>query len=351
MLKRLTIALLILLLSIIPYLSLKNDAQAAALTAMSDTLTRLDNAVLSSHTVAFTLPGGDEFASGEDITYDFDEDGSGWTVDGAGSIVGDFDFDDGTGDQTIVDVDGDCSGHSGTDEVVIGINDATGVVTVSACGSYDGSGNGATITLEYGTAAGGTNRVTNPAAGSTVLAIDHASGTNTGSLAVPIMTDDQVTVSATVDATITSALSSTACALGTLTDSSIQTCNYTNTVSTNASSGYSSTIIEDGNLRDGANDIDDETGDTDVDQGSEEYGVSSNDTTGAQAIVDTDGSGCDGTDPEAASAITGTAQEYADDTVPVSAQVTTLCHAASITATTPAGSYSHLVTPITTGTF
>jgi hypothetical protein len=354
MFKRAILASLILLLAIIPYLQLRNDVQAAALVTLSDTLTRLDNSVVSSHDILFTLPAAETFDATQTITYDFDEDAGTpkWAVDGAGTVVGDLDFNDGT-ERTVVDVDGDCTGHAGADDVVIGINDATGVVTVTACGSMTSSGAAATVNLEYGTAAGGTNRVTNPAAtGSTVLAIDHASGTNTGSLAVPIMTDDQVTVSATVDPSITSALSATTCTLGTLVTSAINTCNYTNTVTTNAGSGYSSTIVEDGDLRTaGADTIDDETGDSDVDQGTEEYGVSSNDTTGAQDIVDTDGSGCDGTDPEAASAITGTAQEYADNTGAVSSEVTTLCHAASIIGTTPAGSYSHIVTHITTGTF
>lgn len=348
MLKRLFIASVILSLALIPYLHLRNEVQAAALTAMSDTLTRLDNSVLSSHDILFDLPGGETFDSGQAITYDFDEDGSKWAIDAASSVVGDFDFNDGT-ERTIVDVDGDCTGHAGANDVVIGMNDTTGVVTLTACGSMTSSGAAATVNLEYGTAAGGTNRVTNPAAtGSTVLAIDHAAATNTGSLAVPIMTDDQVTVSATVDPTITSALSGTTCALGTLSNTTIETCTYTNTVNTNASGGFTSTILEDGDLRDGALDIADLVG-ADIEVGNEEYGVATSDAgnTIDQYVACADPEPT----PLESTTLTGTAQSYSTDAGPVSADVTTLCHGASITATTEAGSYSHIVTHITTGTF
>lgn len=362
MFKRLTLALVVVSLIVLPYLQLRNDVQAAALTSMSDTLTRLDNSTLASHDILFTLPAAETFDSGQTITYDFNEDGSDWAVDGASSAVADFDFTtvkgSSTTDAVILDVTvgaPDCTGEAGANDVAIGINDTTGVVTVEACSTFTSTDTASTINLEYGTAAGGTDRVTNPAAtGSTVLAIDHASGTNTGSLAVPIMTDDQVTVSATVDPTITSSLDTTACALGTLTDAAVNGCEIVNTVSTNAASGYISTITENGDLCSPSvavctNDIADVT-DTDIIAGDEEYGVSTTDADATGITADYDGVTCGGA-TENASAIDGTAKVYADETTPQSSDATTLCHAASITATTESGSYSHIVTHITTGTF
>ena len=135
-------------------------------------------------------------------------------------------------------------------------------------------------------------------------------------------------------------------------------------VSTNATSGYVSTIADINATSAGklcspspstcTNDINVAGGDNDVDQGSEEYGVSSNDAVGTQAIIDS--TGCDDSGiVEGASAISTTAQVYADsgdgDAGPVSSATTTVCHSASITATTTAGSYNHVVTHITTGTF
>ena len=61
-------------------------------------------------------------------------------------------------------MDGDCTGHTEVNDIAVGIDDATGIVTFTACGTFTSSSSGATINIEYGTAAGGTNRVTNPTA-------------------------------------------------------------------------------------------------------------------------------------------------------------------------------------------
>ena len=145
-----------------------------------------------------------------------------------------------------------------------------------------------------------------------------------------------------VDPTFTFAISSTTCALGTLTTASVSSCTYNITTSTNAEDGYTTTIIEDGNLRDGTPDIDDISDGT-VTAGSEEYGVSSNDADSLD-IVTTSG--------DVASSITGTAKSIATQASgPVSADAVTVTHHASIAATTIAGSYSHVVTLVSTGTF
>lgn len=341
MLKRLILASLVFLLAIFPYLHLRSDVQAATLTSMTDTMTRLKISVVANHTIVFTTPTG--VTDTETITITFPA-----AFNTASIVEDDVDVaDDGTDLTTAADCTG--SEHAG-------VAMAGDVLTISLC-SGDGGAIAATsvVTVEIGTnatASGtGVNQITNPgSSGSNTIAIA-GTMTDSGSLAVPIMTDDQVTVSATVDPTITSLLSSSTCLLGILDNTSINFCSYNNNVTTNASSGYSSTILDDGNLRSsGGDDINDETGDSDVDEGTEEYGVSSDDTTGTQAIIDS--TGCDDSGTfEAASAITTDAQEYADNTGPVDAEITTLCHSASVLGTTPAGSYSHLTTHITTGTF
>ena len=365
MFKRLLLVVAILSLAVVP-LFFRSNVEAAALTTLSDTLTRLDNSTLSSHDILFNLPAAETFDAGQTITYDFDEDGSGWAVNGAASIVADFDLTTVKGTVTteavILDVAvgaPDCTGESGANDVAIGINDTTGVVTVEACATFTSTDAASTINLEYGTAAGGTDRVTNPgSAVSTVLAINHASGTNTGSLAVPIMDSDQVTVSATVDPTITSDLTPGAapytCALGLLDSGAVNGCEITNTVSTNAASGYNTTIVGNGNLCSPSvavcTDWIADVADTDIAAGTEEYGVSTTDTDATGITADYDGVACGGA-TENASAITGTAQVYADEGSPIASDATTLCFAASITATTEAGSYSHITTHITTGNF
>ena len=341
-----TITLIIILL-LFPMTFLNSyKVIAANLTSISDTMTRIEDATASSHDILFTLGASTALDSGETVTIDFDEDGSGYTVDGASTAIGDLDFNDGT-ERTIVGIDGDCTGHSEVNDIVASVNDSTGVLTFEACGTYTSSASNATINVEYGTVAGGTNRVTNPSAGTVTTDITAAG--DTGTFAVDIIADDQVTITATIDSTLDVTLSSTTCALGTLSASTVETCTYNVTVSTNAASGYAGTILEDGDLRDGSNEVDDETGGSSISAGTEEYGlgVDSSGQAFAQENTCTDG----GAGPVSADAITGTAQQFASSASPVSSDATAMCHAAAISGTTEAGSYEHLVTIIVTATF
>src|SRR3990172_10694479 len=77
-------------------LVLVGKVKAASLTGISDTLTRLQVSTASSHDILFTMVGANTFATTETITYDFNEDGGGFVVDGAATVAGDFDFSDGT---------------------------------------------------------------------------------------------------------------------------------------------------------------------------------------------------------------------------------------------------------------
>jgi len=323
---------------------------AGNLTSMSDTMTRLKVSIASNHTLSFTFTAGTNLIESETLTITFPA-----AFDTSLIDCGDVDITDDGADEDVQENAGGCTANA----TEWGASMAADVLTLTAPSTAATYINGSSVvTVEIGTNAtadeAGDEQITNPgSSGSNKIDIGGTFG-DTGSLAVPIMTEDQVTVSATVDPTVTSALSASTCALGTLSATAINFCSYTNTVSTNASSGYVSTIIEDGNLRDGANDINDETGDADVDQGTEEYGASSNDTVGTQDIVNSTGCDDDGI-VEAATSITGTAKVYADsgdgDAGPVSGAVTTICHSASILGSTPAGAYSHIVTHITTATF
>ena len=181
---------------------------ASLVTTVSDVMTRLADATLSSHNISFTMVDNDTFAAGETITIDFKEDAPDtyFTVDAAASVVADFDFNDGA-ERTVIDVDvGAPVCVAGVNNVAVGIVEATGVVTIEACGTYTASGANAVINIEYGTAAtGGTNRVTNDdATGSKILDIAGTfGGADTGSFAVVIVADDQVLVQTTIDAYIT----------------------------------------------------------------------------------------------------------------------------------------------------
>lgn len=174
-------------------------AQATLLSTLSDVMTRMKASTASSHDITLKLSASNTFAADETITIDFQEDLSYFTVDGAGSVAGDFDFNDGT-ERTIV-ASGGCTG-SPENEVQFSVNDTTGVVTFTACTGYTASAANATINIEYGTAAGGTNRVTNGAAATRLIGVDETTD-DAASIAVAIIADDQVVVSTTIDPYIT----------------------------------------------------------------------------------------------------------------------------------------------------
>ena len=142
-------------------------------------------------------------------------------------------------------------------------------------------------------------------------------------------------------------ISSNSISLNPLSTSSVTTDSHTITVTTNGAQGYQVTVIEDGNLRKGADDIDDVAGGA-VNAGSEEYGLATSDT--GQDISNWDGA-CDNSNPETASPITGTAQTVASNPLPIDNDSSTLCYAASISPTTVAGDYTQVLTYIATGTF
>lgn len=223
--------------------------QAAAITSLSDTMTRLKVSETSSHDISFTL--NSTFTAGETITVDFDEDdtdsdGKYFVVAGAASVAADFDFNDGT-ERTIYNVgtSTDCTGSSGANDISVGINDTTGVVTFLACPSYSASGTA--VNIEYGTAASGTNRVTNHSAAATLI-IAIANGADNGKIAVAIITDDQIPVSASVNPSITLSVVNTALALGVLDSGLIRTSSYNNIqIGTNGSGGYTITVKGAGN--------------------------------------------------------------------------------------------------------
>jgi paraquat-inducible protein B len=155
-----------------------------------------------------------------------------------------------------------------------------------------------------------------------------------------VVDDDQFTVNATVDPSITFTLNDITVTLGTLTVSQVYTDTTSFTINTNATGGYSVTATEDGNLRTATADINDVSDGT-VNLGNEEYGMSTNKATQDFAQ----------TGANAATAIDGTAKHCASAGGPVSSDTTTLTLLAAVSGTTPAGSYSHIVTLIATGNF
>jgi len=319
--------------------------ESASLTSMSDTMSRLkvsvSPVVKSNHTIVFTTPSGVAALQKIKVTFP-----SGF-ASGLNSVAyGDMDLLDGASDLTLA---ANCA------TTTWGASVSVRTITFTSCTGTIAAGH--VVTIKIGTnATGGVNQITNPGvSGTNTINLEVTTSgdvdVDTGSLAVAIMDEDQITVTATVNPTISSVLSGAGypiCALGTLSSSAISVCTYKNRVNTNATSGYTSTIVADGALRSGTHNITDEDG-TAVDRGSEEYGIGTNSPDASLGLPTY--TTCQDGATQIAGPVSTTALKYADYGSPATDRDTSLCHAASITGATPAGSYSQIVTHITTGHF
>jgi len=127
-------------------------------------------------------------------------------------------------------------------------------------------------------------------------------------------------------------LSTASISLGTLSLTSVASASQTITVSTDSSSGYTTTIEEDGNLRSGANTIPDVSGGA-ITAGTAAYGFTTSTPSGSPGLVN---------------AITSTASVIFSSSTAVSAEQTVATYKAAVGSGTAYGNYSHAVTFTTT---
>ncbi len=204
-------------------------------------------------------------------------------------------------------------------------NNAGEQVTVSSTAGYLVNDYIAVVENKGGGQLVAIGKITNIAA--LVITVDKWSGDNGSINAVPAGSDDYVYE-----------LNGSAAQLGTLSTSTIETAVTRIEVTTNTSSGYTSTITEDGNLRTGAGaDIDDVVDGT-VTADNDEYGIS---TTGDDAAGVSD------------FAITGGTTNVATKATYGNERRTAIIYQAAVSFATSAvaTSYSHIVTYITTANF
>jgi len=216
-------------------------ASADPLTSVSDTMSRLKASIASNHTIKFTTPTGVD-ASTDTITVTF---AAAFTI---GSVAfGDIDLSHGasTGYETEETLAGTAA--SG----VWGAAFAGQVLTLTAptnaaAGEITASDK---VVVEIGTnASSGANQITNPgSAGTYTISIGGTFG-DSGRLAVAILADEQVTVTATVDPSLSFSVSANSTAFGTFVVGSVTTAspNITLVVGTNSNSGYTVTVRDTG---------------------------------------------------------------------------------------------------------
>lgn len=316
-------------------------AMAASITSFSDTVSDLTAAASANHTIVFTSPSG--VASGGIITLTFDNS----TSINASLTFTDIDvLDDGVQVTLAAAPSGATAGVVRTSATVITYTNGTTVIA-----------GGSVITFRIGTNATnqstGVFNIANGSVGTTTLAVAGSFG-DTGTLAMPIITNSVVTVSATVSPTITFALSSNTVALGTLTTGAAGTGTHTASASTNAPGGFAITY-NGATLTSGANTIAVYTAGASS-PGTAGFGINLKDnaTPNVGANPTTNSGTCavatnyNSADTYAFVASTATAVTAV--TAPADC-VYTVSYIANISSITPAGSYTTAINYINTGTF
>lgn len=238
-------------------------ARAANITSFSDNLSRLKAVTLADHEIKFISPTG--IATGQNVVLTF----------GAGFTIGSF---------AVTNVDfatgstGVCSSAVYTEQTLAaGPSGATwGIATSSASSITLTSGTGTSsagncvrfrLGANAATGGPGTSFITNGSAGVTTATIAVAGTfTDTGTLFVPIISNDQVSITATVDPSISFSISTNSLGFGSLTSAnarfatsdtlgtSTETSAHNLIVGTNSTSGYG-LYVSGGTLTSGVNTI------------------------------------------------------------------------------------------------
>lgn len=355
--KRLAVLIAIsVVLAFLPF----RFAQASAVTSASDTLSTILQSVGANHTIQFTLGGSDQFVSGNTITLTFP---TGFDLTSLSS-PNDFDFRDAATDETLQSA---ACGATNTIRVTI----ASQVVTFTACNSFSAEAAGSTIIIKIGTnatvGATGTHQIVNQSAAQNASNQKILIGGTqaSGSIAVDIITNNQVTVTATVDPSISCAVDNTSTTFNTFTIGSVTTANNTITwtIGTNATGGYTLNVSDAGNgsnpglYSSAANYV---IGSADTSYNSTaDLSVSATIGYGAQASKTNGDAGSATTtvaSPYTSSGTTVgklqlTSQQVASSSGAVSNATVTTTLKAKVTGLVPAGSYTDTLTYTCTGTY
>lgn len=338
-------------------------ATAATVSSFKDTMSTQAPSATATHTLTWTLVGGDTVATGETYTIDFVN--ADFTLNSIGNWqTSDFAFSDGTrSSQAPVAVGASPSCSAGVNNYTVSIDTTNNTFVITTCASWTASGANASITFVInGTTASGTGTMTNKSSDvdSSAVSLTQSNG-DSASGAVAIETNDVVTITATVNPTLTFANDDAAIGFGALSSSAAVYANagatgsgsdgtaHTLTIGTNATGGYTLTY-NGANLTSGSNTIPTANGtttitsDADGTPGTAQWAMSGT-LTGSGSMA----SGYDHATPDW-KFVPSTTTTLASHTGPASDSIA-MHYLANIASTTPAGSYSTSITFIATGTF
>ncbi len=331
-------------------------AEAASLTAMSDRLSPATGATnaekastVANHTITFTTPTG--VASGQTIILTFDN---------STSIPAPLDFTD----IDLTDDGVDVTLAAAPAAATWGVVRTSGTVITFTNGTTAVAG-GSVIVIEIGTnattGATGDQQITNGSAGTTLLYIS-GTFTDTGTIGIPIVSDDVVVVNALVVPSISFALSDNTVFFGNLrtagacfaqgTDPGAVTCPTTTeteafniTAGTNATSGYVITA-QGATLTSGANTITPLAVNTASSPATEQFGVRATASGGSGAVQAPFAASGYAWTPTASTAVT-----LASVGGPSATTTYSLRYLANIDAVTEAGTYTANHTYVATATY
>ncbi|MBI5405394.1 MAG: hypothetical protein HY976_04180 [Candidatus Kerfeldbacteria bacterium] len=334
------------------------SVNAATITSAKDVLSTLVDSANANHTLSWVSPSG--VANGSTIVLTF---ASGFSLTGV--VEDDIDIAGSTeGELTTA---GDCTSTEKAGVVVSGQT-----ITFTLC-SGDGGDftNSETITIEIGTnatASGtGANQINNQTSAQNNLdpTIDITSGaSDTGSVAVEVIADDSVNITATVDPSITFSITDTTIGFGTLSASAPRyatadtlgtgsnTAGHQFTIGTNAASGFAITYSG-ALLTSAGNTISAATiaGDIDGTQGTEQFAIAFDELTTSILTI---ASGYEEESNNLKFDTTGAPTQnitVISRTSPAATTTVDAHYLANINANTEAGSYTTDITYIATGTF
>lgn len=340
----------LLILSVVVFSSgiiLIKSASASTITTFSDVLSREKASTASNHTITFTTPTG--VAAGATLVLTFNN-----GTDTGSVAFGDVDLMDDGVDVTLAATPlGSTWGLAHTSSTVLTFTNGSAAVAA-----------GSVVVIKIGTnATGGSNQITNGSAGTTTLVISGNFG-DSGTAAMPIIAEDQVTVTATVAPTMTFSINDTSIGFGTLSSvgpryatsdgtsaggSGSDSVANTLAISTNGANGYSLSYLG-ANLTSGANTIPTGngtttiTGDADGNVGTAEWAIG--------GVLTGSGSMASGYQNASSN------WKFAPNaTTPLASHTTAtsdsiaMHYLANISGSTPSGSYSTTITYIATGNF
>lgn len=353
-----TLSLLFAFIFLLVNAGLPLVVEAASVSSFKDTMSTQAPSATATHTLTWTLVGGDTVATAE--TYAIDFSNTDFTLNSIGNWqTSDFAFSDGTrSNQAPVAVGAAPSCSAGSNNYTVTIDTTNNTFTITTCASWNASGANANITFVInGTTASGTGTMTNGSdVDSSQVSLTQSNG-DTGLAAVSIETNSVVSITATVNPTLTFANDDASIGFGTLSAAAARYANsaasgsgtdttaHTMTVGTNATGGYVLTY-NGPTLTSGLNTIDAATitGDANGTPGSEQFALAAA-LTGGGTVASGYNNGANDWN-----FVPTTTTTLASASAPTSDSIA-MHYLANIASTTPAGSYATSITYVATGTF